>query len=838
MSLFRPTAFAAVLAGLLPAALPSIALAQAARDSRDYAIPAGQLDETLRRIARESSRLLVVDPALVRGRSAPAIQGHMDPESAIRAALSGSGLTLEVTADGGLAVRSAVAESSPSSGPTQTLPSVQVTSTIPPYMADRPSSSATKTELPPRQIPFSIDQASEELIQERGDSNIYATLEGFAGLTTNSSNSDAGGGHSRAIQIRGFSAGQTLVNGIPSYSDTAGTLRSTDSLESIELLRGPAGLYYGSAEPGGVISYNYKRPQAQRRTVLRGELDDHGSFGGMIDTTGAVDESGRLLYRFVGSAKRREDDQDHIWSEPKSLLAAVTVRPNREFQSTLTYERSDVESVPEQENNFRITSGPLAGQYYPVPRDFFWGSRNDRVERKTNTVLWDATWSRNERLKVRAGVIYQDYTQWWQNTRATDTARGPSAAGLVQRYVSGRQSEGDSATGSLDFSGTLRAGGWRHDWLAGLGAGRSSGSSSGRAVATQSRDNGPYPVGPIDIDAPVYLDYPYRFAIWEDPLVPSARREDRNLYLQDIVHLPGSRIRLMLGAGWSQYRSTPQTGPETKVQRWSPRLAIMQDLSETAMVYASYGESFLPQSGLTLLDTGGRYITDPVEGVQYELGMKQDLFDGAAMLTAALFRVDKKNEALPIDGFACTPGGGAVPVIEPPDGSDVCYALAGLTRAQGLELRLTGQITERWVAQIGYSYTRAKYLRHETAAYVGRTVEYTPRHNLSVWNRFNVYQNDRIGRFNLGLGVRAWSEVHGTWSGNASDATANVNPGYGLVDLGLTWDRRLSGQRDLRVALNVSNLFDKTYYERRRFPPGTVLYGDERRITMTVQLAF
>jgi iron complex outermembrane receptor protein len=831
----RPTVLAGAIALLT---LPCVSLAQApaaaAEAARAFAIDAGPLADTLSRIARESGKGLAADPALVRDRRAPAVQGRFTPEQAARRALAGSGLELVVTATGGWSLRAAPAQVAPSSVASPSLAAVTVTAAaeLPAYMADRPTTIATKTDLLPRLTPFSVDQVTEELMQERGDANIYATLESFAGLTTNSSNSDAGGGHSRAIQIRGFSNGQTLINGIPSYSDTAGTIRGTDSLEAVELLRGPAGLYYGSAEPGGVISYNYKRPKNKAAYVLRADVDSKGSYGGMVDATGPLNADATLMYRLVGSHKHRKDDQDHIWSEPKSVMAALTYKPGREFETTLTYERMDMESVPEQENNFRITSGALAGQYYPVPKEFFWGSLNDRVVRETETLIWDATWSESEALKIRAGLNIQQYTQWWQNTRARNPANGPNAAGLVQRYVSGRQSEGDSFAGSLDFSGVLRAGAWRHDWLVGGGYGHSEGASSGRQVANQSISNtGIYPVTPINVYNPVHGDYAYSDRIWADPLVPSAERTDKNLYLQDIVHLPGGRTRLMVGAGWSEYLSEPRTGAATKVDKWTPRLAAMRDLDDTTTVYASYGESFVPQGSLTYLNTSGQYITDPVEGLQYEIGLKKDLFGGSALFTAALFRVDKKNVASVIDGFECAPGAPAVPSLTP---ADACYQLAGLTRAQGLELRLSGQIRDGWVAQIGYSYTGTEYVNTENEFARGRSVEYTPRHNLAVWNKFRLHRSESVGEVNLGVGLKVWSEAHGTWSA----AGANRNPGYGLVDMGLFWDKALSGGKQLKVSFNISNLFDKQFYERRRFPPGTVLYGDERRASLSAQLSF
>src|SRR5690606_13853287 len=105
----------------------------------------------------------------------------------------------------------------------------------------------------------------------------------------------------------------------------------------------------------------------------------------------------------------------------------------------------------------------------------------------------------------------------------------------------------------------------------------------------------PYPVDYINIYDPVYTDYEYSYRIWDDPLVKTAERTDKNFYLQDMLYLPGGRTRFMAGVGWSQYLSEPATGPSTKVGKWSPRLAAMQDITDSTTIYASYGESFVPQ---------------------------------------------------------------------------------------------------------------------------------------------------------------------------------------------------------------------------------------------------
>jgi len=856
----KPTAGAKVLAAVLcmaGAGLPvSAPLAQAPAAGVTVVsidLPAQDLAQALVELGRYAGLSVVFDPAQTAGLQAPAVRGEMTPQQALDRLLAGSGLSAVVR---GQVATVRPDEVSAARSPGTVLAPITITGQTPEgYIADMPSTVATKTRLPPRQTPFTVNQASAELIQERGDATVYDTLEYFAGVTTSSNNGDSGQNMSRDINVRGFNTGgtgQLLINGQRTYG-TASSARSADSMESIELLRGPAALYYGAAEPGGIINYQYKRPKAEDEYTVRLRLDDEGSYGTMADLTGPLNKEGTLLYRLVGSYNRDEDDQRHIWQQPKSVLAALSYIPNARFETTLTYERMDMESVPEQENNIRITNpaSPYYGQYYPVPRDFFWGSKNDRVVTKTDTLLWDMAWRPSRHFNVNGYATYQQTKGWWQNTRINSGANGPDATGNVQRYVSGRQTESHNWSAGLDLSGAFDTRGFRHEWLTGFGYGHAISRSSGRQVATDTRPGQPYNPGPINIFDPHYSNWHFQDRIWEDPLGYPTRRDDLNVYFQDMLHLPDDKTRIMLAMGWSRYYNRAYGAGETtrsRVSRWSPRLAIMHDLTPSSTIYASYGESFAPQESLTLLDMSGAYIMDPIEGKQYEIGFKQDLFDARAMFTAAVFLIDKKN--MPIqaqDDAQCDPL--AAPAPGTPgstDGTGDCrYAMNGLERSQGLELTLSGMVTDWWSAALSYSYLDTEYRKTDDAWSRGRTKAYTPRHSLSLWNKFRVYNDADYGRAYVGVGMRAWSKSHGNWRDPASAPAYNPNtrtdwnPGYGLVDLGLFYENQLANGMGLKMQLNVSNLFDKTYYDRRRFASGsTVVWGDERRITLTTQLTF
>jgi iron complex outermembrane recepter protein len=74
---------------LLNAALPTNALAQTAAQTHQFDIPAGPLDQSLRRYMQLTGRQLLYPSSLVANRTAPAIRGSMNADQALRSLLSG-----------------------------------------------------------------------------------------------------------------------------------------------------------------------------------------------------------------------------------------------------------------------------------------------------------------------------------------------------------------------------------------------------------------------------------------------------------------------------------------------------------------------------------------------------------------------------------------------------------------------------------------------------------------------------------------------------------------------------------------------------------------------------
>jgi iron complex outermembrane receptor protein len=115
------------------------------------------------------------------------------------------------------------------------------------------ASSATRTDTPIRDIPSSIQVVPRQVIEDRGITNVGEALQNTSGTN----------GSSDAPNLRGFSTFDSVfVNGT-----RRGRLGfdnpTTDNIERIEVLKGPASVLFGQGSPGGIINLVTKEPLSE-----------------------------------------------------------------------------------------------------------------------------------------------------------------------------------------------------------------------------------------------------------------------------------------------------------------------------------------------------------------------------------------------------------------------------------------------------------------------------------------------------------------------------------------------------------------------------------------------
>ncbi|MBW4625131.1 MAG: PepSY domain-containing protein [Brasilonema octagenarum HA4186-MV1] len=124
------------------------------------------------------------------------------------------------------------------------------------------ATTATKTDTPIRDIPASIQVVPRQVLEDQKAINLIDALRNVSGVSLGAT----GGLTSFPNQftIRGFSTnnnnGSNYVNGIRIRGRT---FSETANIEQVEVLKGPASVLYGQAEPGGIINTTTKQPLAE-----------------------------------------------------------------------------------------------------------------------------------------------------------------------------------------------------------------------------------------------------------------------------------------------------------------------------------------------------------------------------------------------------------------------------------------------------------------------------------------------------------------------------------------------------------------------------------------------
>ena len=159
----------------------------------------------------------------------------------------------------------------------------------------------------------------------------------------------------------------------------------------------------------------------------------------------------------------------------------------------------------------------------------------------------------------------------------------------------------------------------------------------------------------------------------------------------------------------------------------TPYAGIIYDINDTYSVYASYTDIFLPQ---TFYKTAANTSLDPLEGDNYEIGLKGEFFNGALNASIALFDVEQKNTPQFVGEDAVT-------------GREVYRAISG-TSTKGVEAEISGELADGLNVFGGYTYRES----HDKN---GERVETNQPSNLfklgttyrlpGAWNRLTIGGN-------------------------------------------------------------------------------------------------
>lgn len=282
--------------------------------------------------------------------------------------------------------------------------------------------------------------------------------------------------------------------------------------------------------------------------------------------------------------------------------------------------------------------------------------------------------------------------------------------------------------------------------------------------------------------------------------VPQQRVAQQGLYVQDQIRFDKWLATLGLRKDWADTRV--EEGTRQKDDAVTGRVGLTYLFDNGVAPYISYSESFTPIIGL---DNFTQQSYKPLEGEQWELGVKYQPAGSNTLLTAAVFDLREKNRQMPNPA------------------NPLSTIQAGEARVKGLELEGLVEMNSNWDLISTYTYLDSEVVKGPSAQQ-GKRIASVPEHMASLWSqhRFSIAG---ISGFSAGAGVRY---VGASWDGTDSLKT----PSTILFDAMLGY-----AYQDWAFTLNATNLEDETYYTTC-LSRGDCFTGNRRTVVATASYSF
>ena len=231
--------------------------------------------------------------------------------------------------------------------------------------------------------------------------------------------------------------------------------------------------------------------------------------------------------------------------------------------------------------------------------------------------------------------------------------------------------------------------------------------------------------------------------------------------------------------------------PSAQADAWSPRVGLTVKPLDWLVFFANFSETVTPTLGYYTID--GQRPTDPWTATQYEGGFRVRPLE-KLWFSASYYHIGQDN----------------MPVME----SDYqSYYFDGPNTSDGVELSLSGDITENWTVMAMYNYNF--YVNH-TAVGKASEFERTPRNVFTLNTSYRLHGWDWIEDVVVGFGYRYKSMSYGCMRGSYQYEEFRFDPSH-VFDVNVTVPlAKFGGPDGWYLTLGVRNLFDEDYIDTSR----------------------
>ena len=628
---------------------------------------------------------------------------------------------------------------------------------------------AYRGEFSPLETPQSELLISSEVLANAGAFDLVQALD----LSSSVSRQNNFGGLWNSFAVRGFVGDENLpsnylVNGFNAGRGFGGA-RDLSGIESVEVLKGPRAALFGRGEPGGTINLVTKRANFDEKAELSVSVGSFSTARADVDVNTAISDD--VAIRLVGFYEDAESFRDTVETTKQGLSPSVLWRISDDSQLTYELEYSH------QEIPFDRGVIAIDGELGVIPESRFLGEPGyGQIETDVLGHQIEFQQDLNADWSALVGFNYRDTSL--EGLASENGFSAPDEDGNFGRFSRYRDYNAVYQVFRAELSGSFDTGALKHSIIVGIDADKFENDQF--ALRDRATDQS------INIFNPTYGLYPESSLALAGNIDRVETQESVGVYIQDQISLT-DKLDIRLGARFDDYQQKlinrrSDSVSEYSESKLSPQLGVVYKASDALSFYATYGENFRPLSGAT--DENG---LDPNQSESAEVGVKFALNDGALSGTFAVFNVKQSNIATFDADFNATAIGEAA--------------------SKGVELDLTGDITDTLSIWVSYSYVDAETKNDYTdfISYnfipAGSDLLNIAENQLSLQI---VQQAEFAGR---ALDLIAGLVYVGERSGEFGDPSFKL-PEYTTVRLASSYELSDS----LTVRAEVNNLFDEEYY--------------------------
>jgi catecholate siderophore receptor len=767
-----------------------------------------------------------------------------------------------VTADGDWAATAASGQTA------ETLPTVTVEGEQAPANAQKATTGVDRLPQEVQDTPQTIHVISEETLQQQGVTSLEQALRNVPGVTVEIGEGGALNGDQ--FRIRGFDAQSDITQ--DGLRDFGVYTRDTWNTESVQVFLGPSGETFGRGNFGGTINGTSKTPVLDDFITLHGELGLGPHARTTADINQKIGDTTALRLNLMYT-DTEPVDRDGPESKRWGIAPSIGFGLGTDTSLTVAYFHQEDNRVPDYgipvvPNS--VTGGIASPQSGPADVDSanWYGTDLDRDDTTADIGTVRLSHKANDWLTVsndtRVGYYTRDFMPTAPSCSSGTAPAGSPPGTVVAGSCVANLLDGDSATDPVASRGgpssptyteqwgiqnittgiaDFTAGGMKNQVVAGIDA-------AYEYAERQSTVNfGLGRPGDVSMLDPTSVSWSPSFT---DGAVRETDSKNFALFASEQLWLT-NEFSVLLGLRWERYeissdntdpfcptgttggdmtgctvrstapsptapgnyirRTTPvATSEEVSESLFNPKASLIWEPSEDQTYYFSWAKSAQPATGTTAGNSTNPVSSDdavkalePTTSETFEVGAKLNFFEGRLGTSVTLFQVERDNSK------------------EVDDLTDTITASGQSIRNRGVEVSITGQVTEAWVIQASYAFIDSEYLDfgntskdlivggpHDgeqtgpvlNAKMDGREVNNVPRNSFNIWTTYDPFEDLTLG---AGVRYRDGMYVNQGYRAATDVITTTEVPYYIAVDAMAQY--RIS--EGVAVQVNGYNLFDR-----------------------------